>query len=194
MNKHRELSAAEILKKPYRRLLTPEEGGGYVSTIHEFPGCVAYGKTPNKALTALESAAEAWIEAALESGYPVPEPATYDDFSGKIALRISRRLHKMAAERAQEEATSINQLLSSAIAHYLGQTDALAKSLEKIDHACRSNFKPHNVLIAFSMDSKSFTANTKEWAQLDWQSAPQVNPFMVSQFESQKKLEVTRAN
>lgn len=126
----------DVLAKPYRRLLTPDESGGYVASVSEFPGCVAHGRTPNQALARLEQAARGWIDAALSTGYPIPEPTNYDEYSGKVALRISRRLHKMAAERAAVEGTSINQLLSNAIAHFLGQADGLENATRQVRVAC----------------------------------------------------------
>jgi antitoxin HicB len=128
----------DILTRPYRRLLTPDSGGGYTATIHEFPGCVAQGDTADAALAQLEQAARAWVEAALSTGYPIREPVDYDDFSGKVALRISRRLHKMAAECADTEGTSINQLLSNAISHYLGQVDGLKRAVLQVSAACEA--------------------------------------------------------
>lgn len=117
------------LHKPYARKLTPDESGGYVATIQEFPGCMGYGDNAAEAMEKLEAAAETWIEAALATNYPIPEPANYDSASGKIALRISRRLHQIAAERADLEATSVNQLIAVALAAYLGQQQGLDKSI-----------------------------------------------------------------
>lgn len=133
----------EILAKPYRRELTPDEGGGYTATIQEFPGLVAHGEQPNEALSKLESAALSWIETALATGYPIREPQNFDEFSGKIALRISRRLHQLAAQQAEREGTSLNALLSNAIAHYLGQvnmfSDAMSCMSGEVARALRAN-------------------------------------------------------
>ena len=119
----------EYLRKPYARKLTPDPSGGYVATIQEFPGCLGYGHDAKDALEKLEAAAEAWLEAAFATNYPVPEPANYDSTSGKIALRISRRLHQIAAERADLEATSVNQLIGVALAAYLGQQQGVDKTI-----------------------------------------------------------------
>lgn len=114
----------ETLKKSYARRLVPDPAGGYVGTIHEFPGLVADGETADKAMANLDTAAASWLVAADESGYSFPEPANYEDCSGKIALRISRRLHKLAAERASLEGVSLNQLIGLALSSYLGQIDS----------------------------------------------------------------------
>lgn len=115
-----------VLKRPYSRKLTPDtESGGYLGTIHEFPGCVAYGETPQEAYENLEKAAESWLEAAEDSNFNIPEPANYESCSGRIALRISRRLHQSAAERADLEGVSLNQLISTALATYLGHAKGI---------------------------------------------------------------------
>jgi antitoxin HicB len=119
------MEAKDYLKRPYARRLTPDVSGGFVATIQEFPGCIAEGDTSDIALTRLEAAAESWIEASLEQGRDIPEPIDMQGFSGKIALRIPRGLHKQAAEMALSEGTSINQLLTAAIANYFGGKQTL---------------------------------------------------------------------
>lgn len=120
------MDARRILQRPYARKLTPQEDG-FVATIQEFPGCIADGRTADEALKNLESAAESWIEATIAQGREVPEPIDIHGFSGKIALRIPRGLHKQAAEMALAEGASVNQLLTAAIASYLGGKRAAAQ-------------------------------------------------------------------
>src|ERR1700753_2809039 len=90
--------AIEFLKRPYARKLTPDVDGGFVATIQEFPGCIAEGDTADEALTRLESAAQAWIEAQLAAGQDIPPPVDVMGYSGKIALRIPRGIHKQVAQ------------------------------------------------------------------------------------------------
>lgn len=52
-----------------------DEDGGYIADIPDLDSCSAFGKTPEEALTELEKAKEAWLEAARESGKPIPPPA-----------------------------------------------------------------------------------------------------------------------
>jgi antitoxin HicB len=149
-----------ILSRPYARRLTPDESGGFVATIHEFPGCVSEGDNADEALRNLESAAASWIEAAQSLGQPIPDPIELGAFSGKVALRMSRKLHRLAVERAELENTSLNQLLVTAIAFYLGELDGLkgarsalrveaAAAFDKVaSSASRSNpviYSPRNV-------------------------------------------------
>ena len=121
------MNAREYLRKTYARRLTPDEDGGFTATIQEFPGCIAEGDNAETALKNLERVAESWIEAALGLGQAIPDPIELHGYSGKIALRLPRGLHKQAAELSASEGTSINQLLTAAIANYLGGKAAFGK-------------------------------------------------------------------
>ena len=50
------------------------EDGGYIADIPDLESCSAFGGTPEKALAELERAKVAWLEAARESGKPIPPP------------------------------------------------------------------------------------------------------------------------
>ncbi len=115
-----DLHSKKLLDRGYVRRLAPDVTGGYVASIQEFPGCVAEGETADEALKNLDNAAEAWIEVAVANGQHIREPVDFDGCSGKIALRMPRTLHKQAAELAELEGCSLNQLLVTAIAHYVG--------------------------------------------------------------------------
>lgn len=116
--------------KNYVHRLRADESGSYTASILEFPGCIAEGETAQEAIDNLDSAAESWIDAAISTGYPVREPIDFDGFSGKTALRMPRNLHKQAAELADLEGCSLNQLLVTAISHYVGGKQ-LAATLQK---------------------------------------------------------------
>lgn len=122
----------DILSKPYARRLVPDESGGFVASIHEFPGCFAEGETSDEALENLEDAATAWLESAIATGYPVRDPVSFYGCSGKIALRIPRGLHKQVAELSELEECSVNQLLVTAISEYVGGTRAFSKLSETV--------------------------------------------------------------
>ncbi len=110
----------EILRDPYSRVLIPEEDGTISAEILEFPGCFAQGQTANEAFDNLEKAAKVWIEASLAQGLNIPSPTLNQNYSGKIALRMPRSLHKRAAQMAARDATSLNQFLITAIASRIG--------------------------------------------------------------------------
>jgi predicted RNase H-like HicB family nuclease len=54
-------------------VIKDEDEGGYVISFPDLNGCVTCAETIEAALAAAEDAKRAWIEAALEEGYPVSE-------------------------------------------------------------------------------------------------------------------------
>jgi antitoxin HicB len=55
--------------------LTPEDGGGFLATVPDLPGCMSDGETPEEALANVRDAVEAWIEEARALGRAVPRPS-----------------------------------------------------------------------------------------------------------------------
>ena len=134
--------AKYLLQLPYTRRLRPDEEGGYVASILEFPGCVADGESAEEALHNLDETAEAWLEVAIANGQEIREPIDLGGASGKIALRIPRSLHKQVAEMAQMEGTSVNQLLVAAIAHYVGGKELFRSLSQGIASAFHNTIAP----------------------------------------------------
>lgn len=46
----------------------------FVAEVPELPGCIAHGKTTEKALKSVNQAIELWIDTAKEFGDEIPEP------------------------------------------------------------------------------------------------------------------------
>jgi predicted RNase H-like HicB family nuclease len=127
-------TSRDYLKMPYARVLTPDaETGTYTAEILEFPGCIAQGDTPEEAYEHLESAAAGWIEAALDMGQEIPEPSDPYSYSGRIALRLPRSLHRRAAQMAERDGTSLNQFLVSAIAERVGAGSAYGQMAQWLE-------------------------------------------------------------
>ena len=51
-----------------------EEDGGYIADIPDLRFCSAFGETPEEALQEVQLAKEVWLEAARNSGKPIPKP------------------------------------------------------------------------------------------------------------------------
>ena len=115
---------ADYLKRPYTRLVVPEEDGSFRGEILEFPGCIVLGETPARAYELLEEVAESWIESALARKQSIPEPMGNDDFSGKLVLRLPRQLHRKAAIAAERDGVSLNTYITSAVAISVGEGQA----------------------------------------------------------------------
>jgi antitoxin HicB len=53
------------------------EGGGYVATVPDLPGCMSDGETPEEALKNVQEAIASWIEAAHEWNIAIPHPSSH---------------------------------------------------------------------------------------------------------------------
>ncbi len=55
--------------------LPVEEGGGFLATVPDLSGCMSDGATPEEAVSNIQDAIMAWIEAARDLGHAVPKPS-----------------------------------------------------------------------------------------------------------------------
>ena len=98
------------LNLPYKLEIVPDmDEGGFAARYPELPGCITVGDTLEAVVKNLNDAKIEWITAALEEGNTIPEPSSYDDYSGQFKLRLPKSLHKFLADRSKEEAVSMNQ-------------------------------------------------------------------------------------
>lgn len=61
--------------------LPSDEGGGFIATVPDLPGCMSDGETPEEALTNVQDAIAVWIEAAQNMGRTVPSPPPSRQFA-----------------------------------------------------------------------------------------------------------------
>jgi hypothetical protein len=54
--------------------LSPEDGGGFLATVPDLPGCASDGATPEEAVRSVQDAIAEWIAEARATGRPVPAP------------------------------------------------------------------------------------------------------------------------
>jgi predicted RNase H-like HicB family nuclease len=54
--------------------LADSDGGGYLATVPDLPGCMSDGATPEEALGNAQEAIALWIEAANEWEQEIPKP------------------------------------------------------------------------------------------------------------------------
>jgi predicted RNase H-like HicB family nuclease len=91
-----------------------DEDEGFVAIAPDLPGCSAFGETAEEALRELDPAMEAWLEATVKAGNPIPKPSTPPtdhQHSGKVLLRMPRELHTQLARAAAIQNVSLNQYL-----------------------------------------------------------------------------------
>ncbi len=55
--------------------LAENDGGGYLATVPDLPGCMSDGETPEEALHNVQEAIASWIEAAKEWKQDIPKPS-----------------------------------------------------------------------------------------------------------------------
>jgi len=55
--------------------LADADGGGYLATVPDLPGCMSDGETPEEALKNVQEAIASWIEAAKEWKQEIPKPS-----------------------------------------------------------------------------------------------------------------------
>jgi len=97
------------------RLLTNDEGGGWLASFPDLPGCMSDGETPEEALHNAAEAESAWLAANKKWG------KTKAEKPARLVARLPRSIHRTLQERANEEGVSINTMMVTLIAHGLGE-------------------------------------------------------------------------
>lgn len=62
------------MKDYHINIFYSEEDQGYIADIPDLKHCSAFGKSRQDALTEVEIAKEAWLEAAKREQKPIPKP------------------------------------------------------------------------------------------------------------------------
>ena len=57
--------------------LSAADGGGYLATVPDLPGCMSDGGTRELAARNIDDAIAAWIEEATALGRPIPAPTRH---------------------------------------------------------------------------------------------------------------------
>ena len=125
----------KAVKPPYRfeeymHEITPlpeEDGGGFLITFPDLPGCMADGESMEETIANGREAFVAWISAVADMGRPVPKPTAKPveliEASGKFVARLPKSLHARLAARAKKEGVSLNTLVLALIAEGLGHKE-----------------------------------------------------------------------
>lgn len=99
-----------------------EDGTTYWTAKYpSVPGCVGGGDTPEEAIAEAQENLSVYLEYLEEEKMRIPEEDAEQQYSGKVALRITRSTHKKIAEMADREGVSINMLLNNAIERFIGE-------------------------------------------------------------------------
>jgi antitoxin HicB len=114
-----EAQVQEILKRPYRKVISGDADEGFLIQVPDLPGCMTAGETMEEAVSMLPEAMVAWLESVLLAGQTVPEPTPVPEYSGRLLVRMPKTLHQRLIERAEVEGVSANQLAVALLAKHL---------------------------------------------------------------------------
>jgi predicted RNase H-like HicB family nuclease len=104
--------ATDLARRPYPiRIYKDRENDVWIAEVSDLPGCIGVGDTKEEALEVAQSFISTWIEDAIAGGDPVPVPSQRSQASGRFVVRVPRSLHARLQELAQNEGTSLNQLV-----------------------------------------------------------------------------------
>jgi predicted RNase H-like HicB family nuclease len=105
--------------------LTADDGGGYMITFPDLPGCMSDGETLEEVLVNGRDAFNSWIAAQVDMGREIPVPTHYNEEGKpiKFVQRLPRSLHASLQARAKAEGVSINTLVLAIIAEGLGRRE-----------------------------------------------------------------------
>ena len=101
------------MELPYRMEIIPDnEEGGFTAKFPDLPGCLTCANTIEGLISNAVDAKKAWLEAAIEDGFPIAEPSSEDEsveYSGQFKLRMPKSLHRSLSLNAKREGISMNQ-------------------------------------------------------------------------------------
>ena len=124
------------LFEAYAHIVSPlpeEEGGGFLITFPDLPGCMSDGETIEEAINNERDAFLASVSALTDMKREIPAPTFHPDAvdvpnaSGKFVARVPKSIHAQLASRAKAEGVSLNTLVLTFIAKGLGRHGKLAQ-------------------------------------------------------------------
>lgn len=108
--------------------LSSEEGGGFLISFPDLPGCISDGETIEEAIHNGRDAFLAWISAHADMGREIPRPSyrvpeAEPPMSGKFVQRVPKSLHAKLSVLAKQEGVSLNTLVLTFIAEGVGMRE-----------------------------------------------------------------------
>lgn len=112
----------------YSHIISPipkEDGGGFMITFPDLPGCMSDGATEAEAVVNGKDAFKSWVAARTDADKKIPapfyRPDTVPEVSGKFVTRLPKSVHAKLTERAKAEGVSLNTLVVALVAEGLGR-------------------------------------------------------------------------
>lgn len=109
-----------------------EDGFEWGIEFIDVPNVVGGGDTVEEAYNEARENLDVYFNYLKEKGEPIPQPSkepNYEDYSGKLVLRLSKSNHRKIAELSESENISINSLLNEMISE--GITNRVNKKAVK---------------------------------------------------------------
>jgi len=105
--------------------LSDMDGGGYLITFPDLPGCLSDGESIEEALANGRDAFSAWMSARAHQDKPIPKPTRHGESSEPVRMmqRLPRSLHSRLVAYARADGTSLNTLVTMLLAEGLGRRD-----------------------------------------------------------------------
>lgn len=99
--------------------LSAADGGGFMATFPDLPGCIGDGETPAEAAEDGLAAAKEWLDENERLGRTVPPVSL-----GQWRQRVPRSLHVQLKSLAEAEGVSLNSLVSAALSDFAARRRA----------------------------------------------------------------------
>ena len=104
------------------RPLSKAEGGGWLITWPDLPGCMSDGETPEEAIENGRDAFAGWVSVRqVDLKKPMPKTSVGANKPARFVLRTPQTMHKRLVAKAEAEGVSLNTLVTTFIAERLGK-------------------------------------------------------------------------
>lgn len=90
------------------------EDSAYIAIVHDLPGCMADGKTPEEALQNAREVIQEWLEVAKEEKRQIPPPLSVQDIGRDLKVAEENRI-KSEIEKGLNE--RLPQVIADVVGH-----------------------------------------------------------------------------
>ena len=102
------------------RVTWSEDDAEFVGLCAEFPSLSYLASTPEKAVRGILDVVGDVVKDMKKNDEPIPEPLSYQHYSGKFVVRVPPEVHRELAIEAAEENVSLNRLVNARLASHSG--------------------------------------------------------------------------
>lgn len=98
--------------------LSEEDGGGFLITFPDLPGCMSDGESVEEAIVNGQDAFEQWVAVQREEKREMPVPGAEAE-AARFVQRLPRYIHQKLSDAARQEGVSVNTLVTTFVAEGL---------------------------------------------------------------------------